>query len=49
MSHTTRQPRKGEQDTVHYNFTTVDDIKKEIVDGKFVEYAEVHGNYYGTR
>jgi len=49
VSHTTRRPRKGEQDKVHYNFTTVDDIKKEIDEGKFVEYAEVHGNYYGTR
>lgn len=34
---------------MHYNFTTVEDIKKEIDAGKFVEYAEVHGNYYGTR
>ena len=49
VSHTTRKPREGEQDGVHYNFTTVEDIKKEIDDGKFIEYAEVHGNYYGTR
>eukprot|EP00581_Thalassiosira_minuscula_P005196 CAMPEP_0183738008 /NCGR_PEP_ID=MMETSP0737-20130205/53660_1 /TAXON_ID=385413 /ORGANISM="Thalassiosira miniscula, Strain CCMP1093" /LENGTH=200 /DNA_ID=CAMNT_0025972451 /DNA_START=95 /DNA_END=697 /DNA_ORIENTATION=+ len=48
VSHTTRKPREGEQDGVHYNFTTVDDIKVEIDDGKFVEYANVHGNYYGT-
>ena len=48
ISHTTRKPREGEHDGVHYNFTTVDDIKKEIEAGKFVEYAEVHGNYYGT-
>ena len=40
--------REGEQDKVHYNFTTVDQIKKEIDDGKFIEYANVHGNYYGT-
>ena len=40
--------REGEQDGVHYNFTTTDIIKKEIDDGKFVEYADVHGNYYGT-
>ena len=49
VSHTTRKPREGEEDGVHYNFTTVEDIKKEIDAGKFVEYAEVHGNYYGTR
>ena len=49
VSHTTRAPREGEVDGVHYNFTTVDDIKKEIDEEKFIEYAEVHGRYYGTR
>jgi hypothetical protein len=49
VSHTTRKPREGEVDGQHYNFTTVDEIKKEIADGKFIEYAEVHGNYYGSR
>jgi guanylate kinase len=49
VSHTTRNPREGEVDGKHYHFTTVDDIKQEIEDGKFVEYANVHGNYYGTR
>ena len=34
---------------MHYNFSTVDEIKAEIDADKFVEYAEVHGNYYGTR
>jgi hypothetical protein len=49
VSHTTRKPRDGEVDGKHYHFTTVDDIKQEIEAGKFVEYANVHGNYYGTR
>jgi guanylate kinase len=49
VSHTTRLPREGEVDGVHYNFTTVDAIKNDIADGKFIEYAEVHGKYYGTR
>jgi guanylate kinase len=40
---------EGEQDGVHYNFTTVEAIQKEIDEGKFIEYAEVHGRYYGTR
>ena len=40
--------REGEQDGIHYNFTAVDAMKKEIDDGLFVEYANVHGNYYGT-
>eukprot|EP00523_Entomoneis_sp_CCMP467_P005434 CAMPEP_0168742088 /NCGR_PEP_ID=MMETSP0724-20121128/12856_1 /TAXON_ID=265536 /ORGANISM="Amphiprora sp., Strain CCMP467" /LENGTH=214 /DNA_ID=CAMNT_0008789627 /DNA_START=62 /DNA_END=706 /DNA_ORIENTATION=+ len=48
VSHTTRKPREGETDGVHYNFTTVEQIKKDIADGKFIEYAEVHGKYYGT-
>lgn len=48
VSHTTRKPREGEVDGQHYNFTTVEAMKKEIDEGKFVEYAEVHGNYYGT-
>ena len=49
VSHTTRKPREGEENGVHYNFSTVDAMKAEIDAGKFVEYAEVHGNYYGTR
>mmetsp|Transcript_33980 Transcript_33980/g.62577 ORF Transcript_33980/g.62577 Transcript_33980/m.62577 type:complete len:636 (+) Transcript_33980:126-2033(+) len=48
VSHTTRKPREGEENGVHYNFSTVETMKKEIEAGKFVEYAEVHGNYYGT-
>ncbi|KAL3826939.1 hypothetical protein ACHAXA_006019 [Cyclostephanos tholiformis] len=48
VSHTTRKPREGEVNGVHYHFTTVEDIRKDIEDGKFIEYAEVHGNYYGT-
>ena len=41
VSHTTRDPRPGEEDGVAYNFTTVEAIKKEIDAGKFLEYAEV--------
>ncbi|GAX11353.1 guanylate kinase [Fistulifera solaris] len=48
VSHTTRLPREGEIDGVHYNFTTVEQMKQEIEEGKFIEYAEVHGRYYGT-
>jgi len=49
VSHTTRSPREGEINGVHYNFTTVEQIQKEITEGKFIEHAEVHGRYYGTR
>jgi guanylate kinase len=48
VSHTTRSPRTGEQDGVHYHFTSVSDIQAEIARGKFVEHAAVHGKYYGT-
>lgn len=48
VSHTTRKPREGEKDGVHYNFSTVDKMKEEIADGKFIEHAEVHGKFYGT-
>ena len=48
VSHTTRGPRPGEEDGKDYNFTTVEDIMDRIDRGEFLEYAEVHGNYYGT-
>jgi guanylate kinase len=48
VSHTTRKPRAGEVNGTHYNFTSKEQIQKDIADGKFIEYAEVHGNYYGT-
>jgi len=47
-SHTTRLPRDGEEDGVHYHFVTLEDMKADISCGKFIEYAQVHGNYYGT-
>ncbi|KAF2077044.1 hypothetical protein CYY_001676 [Polysphondylium violaceum] len=48
VSHTTRKPREGEVHGKHYYFTTVPEIEKDIADGKFIEFANVHGNYYGT-
>ena len=48
VSHTTRAPRPGEEDGVHYHFAEVDTMKAEIEQGKFLESAHVHGNYYGT-
>jgi guanylate kinase len=48
VSHTTRQPREGEQEGIHYYFTRVDDMRKMIDNGLFLETAQVHGNYYGT-
>lgn len=48
-SHTTRQPREGEIDKVHYNFVDKEEMKQLITMGnQFLEHAEVHGNIYGT-
>lgn len=48
ISHTTRQPRPGEQDGREYHFTTVEAFRAMIERGEFLEWAEVHGNFYGT-
>eukprot|EP00301_Raphidiophrys_heterophryoidea_P014432 c2261_g1_i1.p1 GENE.c2261_g1_i1~~c2261_g1_i1.p1 ORF type:complete len:230 (+),score=43.46 c2261_g1_i1:142-831(+) len=48
VSHTTRKPRQGEADGVHYWFVSLPDIKAEIEKGLFIEWAQVHGNIYGT-
>eukprot|EP01101_Sappina_pedata_P008754 TRINITY_DN4920_c1_g1_i1.p1 TRINITY_DN4920_c1_g1~~TRINITY_DN4920_c1_g1_i1.p1 ORF type:complete len:210 (+),score=91.01 TRINITY_DN4920_c1_g1_i1:44-631(+) len=48
ISHTTRQPRAGEADGVHYHFTTREQMEKEIVEGLFIESSEFSGNLYGT-
>lgn len=48
VSCTTRAPRPGERDGVDYHFLTVEEFRKRIDEGAFLEWAEVHGNYYGT-
>jgi guanylate kinase len=48
VSHTTRDPRPGEQDGVDYHFCSREQMEKDIAAGLFVEHAEVHGNFYGT-
>ncbi|MDO9056118.1 MAG: guanylate kinase [Sulfuricurvum sp.] len=48
ISTTTRAMREGEEDGVHYHFVSVDEFKREIEQEMFLEYAVVHGNYYGT-
>ena len=48
ISATTRQPRQGEVDGREYYFISEDEFKRWIADGKFLEYAEVYGNFYGT-
>ena len=48
ISATTRKPRPGEVDGREYYFLSVDEFKAWIAEGKFLEYAEVYGNFYGT-
>ena len=48
VSHTTRLPRPGEIDGQDYYFTEVDTFTTAIDENKFLEHAEVFGNYYGT-
>lgn len=48
VSHTTRKPRPGEVDGREYHFVTKSVFTKMIAEGKFIEYADVHGNLYGT-
>jgi len=48
VSHTTRAPRPGEQDGVHYHFVDKAAFQALIEQDAFFEYAEVFGNYYGT-
>lgn len=48
ISTTTRPIREGEVDGVHYHFVSEEEFKQDIVEDNFLEYALVHGNYYGT-
>lgn len=48
ISTTTRPPREGEVEGVHYHFVTKESFQKDIENDNFLEYATVHGNYYGT-
>lgn len=48
ISATTRKPRVGEVDGVDYYFLTTNEFEKKIENDEFFEYANVHGNYYGT-
>ena len=48
ISATTRKPRPGEIDGKEYYFLSVNEFKRWIEQEKFLEYANVYGNYYGT-
>ncbi len=48
VSFTTRKPRKGEVNDVDYTFIDKEEFKKMVSEGKFLEWAEVHKEFYGT-
>ncbi len=48
ISHTSRAPRGQEQDGREYWFITADEFRAKVAHGDFFEWAEVHGNLYGT-
>ncbi|XP_067619539.1 guanylate kinase [Eurosta solidaginis] len=48
ISHTTRAPRAGEENGVHYYFVPKDEMEKKIANGEFIETAVFSGNIYGT-
>ncbi len=48
VSHTTRKPRPGEQDGREYHFVSEAHFRELVDEDAFAEWAEVHGNLYGT-
>jgi guanylate kinase len=48
VSHTTRKPRQGELDGQHYHFVDHATFQAMIAEDRFLEWAVVHDNYYGT-
>ncbi len=48
VSYTTRAPRGAERDGIDYHFVTREEFQEKIRRGEFLEWAEVHGNLYGT-
>ncbi|MGH9753996.1 MAG: guanylate kinase [Blastocatellia bacterium] len=48
ISFTSRRPRAGEEQGVHYHFVSRAEFEVMIANGDFLEWAEVHGNLYGT-
>ena len=48
ISTTTRAPREGEKHGREYYFVSQERFEEEIQSGNFLEYAKVHGHYYGT-
>jgi len=48
ISTTTRPMREGEKEGIHYHYVSREEFEQDIEEDSFLEYAVVHGNYYGT-
>jgi len=48
VSYTTRTPRGGEQNGIHYHFVSREEFDGLVRNGEMLEWAEVYGNFYGT-
>jgi guanylate kinase len=48
VSHTTRQPRCNEREGIDYHFIDTEEFEKGIAQGRWAEWAKVHGHFYGT-
>lgn len=48
ISSTTRKPREGEVDGREYHFLSQEEFLRDVEENKFLEWAQVHTNYYGT-
>lgn len=48
VSYTTRRPRPGEVEGVHYHFVSEEAFKQKIAANEFLEYVNLYGDYYGT-
>jgi guanylate kinase len=48
ISHTTRKPRPHERDGEHYHFVSIEEFKRLVAAGAFLEHAQVFDNFYGT-
>uniref|UniRef100_A0A6G1SED9 MAGUK p55 subfamily member 6 n=1 Tax=Aceria tosichella TaxID=561515 RepID=A0A6G1SED9_9ACAR len=49
LPHTSRLPREGEEDGIHYHFVTREKMEEDIIAGKYLEYGEYDGALYGTK
>lgn len=48
ISATTRNPRPGEEQGIHYHFIAIPEFQRLVAEKELLEHTKIHGNYYGT-